>query len=68
MNARSVTAGTILEIRQYGKETTAQVKVVDPVYRAGDIETEFVGEFLPPHEWAGKNIALSYKNVVRVVE
>jgi len=61
-------AGTIVEMRQYNSVKTAQVKVIDPVYRAGDIKTEFVGEFLPPHEWAGKKIALNYKNVIRVIK
>ena len=60
--------GTILEMRQYNSVNTAQVKVIDSVYRAGDIKTEFVGEFLPPHEWAGKKIALNYQNVIRVIK
>lgn len=59
--------GTIVEMREYGKVNTSQVKVLESVYWAGDIHSEFVGEFLPPHRFAGKRIALNYRDVVTVV-
>lgn len=59
--------GTIVEMREYGKVNTAQVKVLESVYWAGDIHSEFVGEFLPPHRFAGERIALNYRDVVTVV-
>lgn len=62
-----VKVGTILEMREYGKVNTVQVKVLESVYWAGDIHSEFIGEFLPPHRFAGERIALNYRNVVTVV-
>lgn len=63
-----VKVGTIVEMREYGKVNTAQVKVIESVYWAGDIHTEFVGEFLPPHRFAGRGgIALNYRDVIKVV-
>ena len=60
--------GTILEVRVYGSVNTAQVKVLESVYWAGDIHSEFVGEFLPPHRFAGRGgIALNYRDVVRCI-
>ena len=59
--------GTIVEMREYGKVNTSQVKVLESVYWAGDIYSEFVGEFLPPHRFAGERIALNYRDVVTVV-
>ena len=58
--------GTILEIRQYGTVERARVRVVEPVYKAGD-PWGYVGEFLPPHRFAGKHIALNYRDVARVI-
>lgn len=59
--------GTILEIREHGKVNTNRVRVVESVYWAGDIHTEFVGEFLPPHRFAGRGgIALNYRDVIKV--
>ena len=63
-----VKVGTIVEMREYGKVNTVQVKVLESVYRAGDIHSEFVGEFLPPHRLAGRGrIALNYRDVIKVV-
>ena len=59
--------GTILEMREYGSVNTTQVKVLESVYWAGDIHSEFVGEFLAPHRFAGKRIALNYRDVVRCI-
>lgn len=60
--------GTILEMREYGSVNTAQVKVLESVYLAGDIHSEFVGEFLAPHRFAGRGgIALNYRDVVRCI-
>lgn len=59
--------GTILEMREYGKVNTNRVRVIESVYWAGDIHTEFVGEFLPPHRFAGRGgIALNYRDVIKV--
>jgi hypothetical protein len=60
--------GTIVEMREYGTVNTAQVKVVESVYWAGDIDSEFIGEFLPPHRLAGRGwVALNYRDVIKVV-
>jgi len=60
--------GTILEVRVYGSVNNAQVKVLESVYWAGDIYSEFIGEFLPPHRFAGRGgIALNYRDVVRCI-
>ena len=59
--------GTIVEMREYGKVNTNKVKVVESVYWAGNIHSEFIGEFLPPHRFAGQRIALNYRDVVTVV-